>query len=809
MATLVLTAVGTAIAGPIGGVIGSAIGGAIDQELFGEPVEGPRLTDLRVTASTYGAHIPIVYGPENRLAGNIIWSTGLIETKNESTEGGLFGIGGTDVVRYTYSTSLAIALCEGPVEGSIKRIYANGKVIFDIDNASEVPAIDPVDGQVITKTITKSIVSPDLLTGDELLGSSGGGGFSEPLINSTTEMRGSHSVFETLTFYPGNKTQEANARIEADKGVGNVSGYRNTCYVVIEDLQLADFGNRIPNLEFELEAHTQITTAEIADDISTRSGIDLVSTSTLKDTVRGYMITRQGSAYNALVPLGAAFNFDIVEQNGDVRFISRAKAMKATVPIEHMRAALPGQQPQEPIRYTNESDLSLPDEVSVTYRDPDMNFQDNTQRAFRNAGTSNNRSNQALPITLSSDDARQSADRLLWGAWSGRKTATFAYSDTWVRRSPGDILGLPIKGQVVPYKLIRATRGNNGVIQVEARFEDPEIYNSQAIGAAGDILSNTLRQPGPTIMLTVDMPLLSESDDGAGFYWAVTATSQHWRGAEIQRSEDNGTSYEKVSDSLVTATIGNVTTRLLDGPTEFWDRGNTLTVELIEPGQTLESLTELEVLNGGNAAWIGPSDGSSGEIIQFATATLVGTRTYRLSNLLRGRLGTERNTAIHGDSDKFMLIQRQFIGLSDFGVGDWDEQRLYRPVSFFTEEASADSFGFTNTGVLSKPYSPTDPRGSRDGSNNLTITWKRRTRYRSSELGGGPVPLGEESEAYEIDILDGSDSVLRTIETTIETATYTAAQQTTDGLTPGDFVTMDIYQISATRGRGFAKRAII
>jgi hypothetical protein len=71
------------------------------------------------------------------------------------------------------------------------------------------------------------------------------------------------------------------------------------------------------------------------------------------------------------------------------------------------------------------------------------------------------------------------------------------------------------------------------------------------------------------------------------------------------------------------------------------------------------------------------------------------------------------------------------------------------------------------------------------------------------------VPLGESSEAYEVDILDGDD-VVRTIDSlSSETASYSAAEQTTDGLTPGDPVDCVIYQMSATVGRGFGREATV
>ena len=40
--------------------------------------------------------------------------------------------------------------------------------------------------------------------------------------------------------------------MEAVEGVGNVPAYRGTAYVVLEDLDLSPYGNRVPQFTFEV-----------------------------------------------------------------------------------------------------------------------------------------------------------------------------------------------------------------------------------------------------------------------------------------------------------------------------------------------------------------------------------------------------------------------------------------------------------------------------------------------------------------------------------------------------------------------------
>jgi hypothetical protein len=97
--------------------------------------------------------------------------------------------------------------------------------------------------------------------------------------------------------------------------------------------------------------------------------------------------------------------------------------------------------------------------------------------------------------------------------------------------------------------------------------------------------------------------------------------------------------------------------------------------------------------------------------------------------------------------------------------------------------------------------------GTRNASNDLTVTWVRRTRLGGLWVDGRDVPLSETTEAYEVDILDG-DTVVRTLTTTTPSVTYPASQQTTDGLTPGDPVTVTIYQLGQL-GRGWPTTATV
>lgn len=774
MATIALQGVGAAVGGPIGGMVGAIIGGVIDSALFGPSAkdsEGPRLTDLSVSTSTYGSPIPLVYGPQNRLSVNIIWTTGLIETATESEQSGGGkggGGGGAKHTDYSYRMSVAFAI-SGRKGSTLSRIFANSKVIYDARSAS-LPAVDDVNGQTVSKS------------------------------------DGTHTVMDTLHFYNGSQTQIPDTLIEAYEGVGNVPAYRGVSYVVLKDLQLADFGNRTPNFEVEFAADNEISAGGIIYDMANRANVGVVSTSHLSDVVKGFIVSRQSDVYKSSLPLGLAFNFYATEQNGQIRFIKKGRSMKGIVPLSNMGARNRNNRAAPPITYKNVSETDMPSSVFVSFKDEDFDYQPNSQSAIRIGGNAVNKSTVELPIVMGVDQARRIADRLLWGAWSNKRGASFSVSDQYHRINPGDIIGVPTIGDVVEMSVINATRGNNGVINIDATYEDTEIYNSNAIGADSVTSNVTVSLPGNSVLVLIDGPKLISTDVDTGFYMAVTGDSAGWRGANIMRSTDGGVTYDTIETSVIKSPTGTITGTLGAGQAEVFDEDTTLTVVLTNPTSELESKTELQTLSAGNVAWIGPQNGGTGEIIQFKNAVLTAPQTYELSGLLRGRMGTEYAMNSHGSGEYFALLKRGIASNEDFGLADLNKDRKYKAVSLFGDEVTTPVQDFTNTGVRGLPLSPVHPSGIRDTSNNLTISWVRRSRDLAPGLGYGSVPLGEDSEAYEIDILLSS-TVVRTIKTTNQSATYLASEQTIDGIAPGDYVDMVIYQISDDRGRGFGLTA--
>ena len=140
MAAIVLAAAASSAATSLGagtfaaalaGGIGGFAGGFIDRAIFATHTkqQGPRLNNLQVQVSTYGTSIPIIYGLA-RIAGNVIWSLPLQEHATTTTQsaGGKGGGSSVSTTNYTYTATLAVAICEGPIT-EVARVWADAELI--------------------------------------------------------------------------------------------------------------------------------------------------------------------------------------------------------------------------------------------------------------------------------------------------------------------------------------------------------------------------------------------------------------------------------------------------------------------------------------------------------------------------------------------------------------------------------------------------------------------------------------------------------------------------------------------------------
>jgi hypothetical protein len=225
-------------------------------------------------------------------------------------------------------------------------------------------------------------------------------------------------------------------------------------------------------------------------------------------------------------------------------------------------------------------------------------------------------------------------------------------------------------------------------------------------------------------------------------------------------------------------------------------------------GGALSSAADLAVLNGRNAVAVRNADGAW-EMLQFGEAELVAAGTYELSHLLRGQAGSEGamgSPLIAGAP--FVLLDAQVLPIAR-GLGDLGRPMMLRIVAGERDhgDPSAVQIAVTPQATALKPLAPVHLSARRSGA-GVTISWIRRTRIDGDSWDAGEVPLGEESQAYEVDILDGVD-VVRTLTANAPSILYPSADELADFGAPQTNLNIRIAQISATVGRGFAEEAVL
>ena len=258
------------------------------------------------------------------------------------------------------------------------------------------------------------------------------------------------------------------------------------------------------------------------------------------------------------------------------------------------------------------------------------------------------------------------------------------------------------------------------------------------------------------------------------------------------------------------ARIGTLVSDFFAGPTSRFDLGNALVIDLLTG--ILESVTDLTLLGGANALAIEAASGAW-EIVQASTAELIAPGRYQLTRLLRGQRGTEAAMANPAPAGARVVVLDEALASLPIAEADLGIPWNWRigPASRSVTDETYVATSFTPVGVGLRPFSVThveQPWRKPRAPGDLTIRWTRRSRALAADSWGAvEVPLVEEVEAYEVEILDVA-TVKRVLTASTTSAIYTAAQQTADWgalLTLGDTLTIRIFQLSALIGRGPAK----
>jgi hypothetical protein len=713
----------------------------------------------------------------------IVWSSGIrkvVSTTQVQTGGGKGGGSRTQTVdNITYNIDLGLMFSRGPV--TLLREYANADILIDqyAQSANPSGVYNPTTGADPDYDPT---LPPDprlnhpysflRVDGDIPLDGDGVG---------TGTVQGGGSSF---AIYPGNATQQPDPTIEADidarYGAGSTPAYRNHSLVVHNTLSLSRWGGIVPNITAVWEHETLKTLDDIFGALCERVNVKAANSdydfSGIPIECRGLLIGGRTYAPKEIIgspDLQVAYNYFVTEAEGQIIGYEEGSEPSVTIPDTEVGwlegdAELPDIAPE--VDSIIAPEISLPREVNVKSIDPDSDWEPNTQSAIRQITDGSAVELLELQITQLSDERRETAQRKLYRDYVAGTAHKFTLPWTYLYLFPGYKLTITRAEGFTHVMRLTSITGGVGILECEGVALEPETFNQPANGVFPPGYRPPQPIPAMTIVMLLDTPLLRDGDEtennGVGFYMCGTprtGVDVNWVGFGLYVNRNS--TWTLLGSSSLPGTMGTIVSATsLSTDTSIFDRSGHFVVDLY--GATaLSSITETDALQDPtrNLAVVGDM------VIQFVTATQVAgfDNRWDLSVLLNGRRGTEDHVTDSFTGKRFVLIDGavKFVATE---LSSLNNLMDYRAVTSGQSLGDAATVSFVWTGMTLRPLAPGNLRGSRDADGNLLIQWTRRSRLGSGMLPGSDVPLAEEDELYDVEILDGSNVVLRTIRVTVD-----------------------------------------
>ena len=527
--------------------------------------------------------------------------------------------------------------------------------------------------------------------------------------------------------------------------------------------------------------------ASVVAEICERSGVDEFDVAEVYGLVRGYSQDDTGSARATLQPLMLAYGFEAVERAGELRFKMRDGRVTAILSADALARSddLDGT-----VETTRAPEAEMAGRIRLGFVESEGSYDVRQAEAVFPDDTSQTVSQSDMALVLTASEARSIAERWLTEARVARDTARFALPKSALALGSGDVVALG--GQ--RYRIDRVEQAEAQVI--EAVRVEAGIYQASD-GADARVIPRAFTAPVPVFPQFLDLPLLNGDEVPHAPHIAVTADP--WPGSVAVWSAPADAGYELNRLLVVPAVIGLTETAMTAAPAGQWDRGPALRVRMF--GGTLSSSDELAVLNGANVIAIGDGSAARWEIVQFTEAVLVAPSTYDLSLRLRGQQGTDGIMPPEWPIGSTVVLLDQAPQQIDLAVASRGLARYYRigPAGRGYEDPAVvvkvDAFD----GIGLRPYPVAHLSAGVAVSGDVSVSWTRRTRIDGDNWQSVEVPLGEDSELYQLRIVQ-AEVIVREEAVATASYVYSAAARASDGIV-GAF-RVDVAQVSDRFGPG-------
>lgn len=543
-------------------------------------------------------------------------------------------------------------------------------------------------------------------------------------------------------------------------------------------------------LNGRLGAGTLATTiASILED----HGIEDYDVSQVTGDLKGYVGANLGSARTLLEPLVHAHRLDVCDAEGVLTFRSRGQVAAPASEIDVFADREDG--PRWSVFDGQDGDFAS--EAVIDFQGETDEYETQTARSRRLEPVNDRILRVGLPGTLPEESAAPAVEALLRDHRLSRRQVRFSLSPAAIEYEPGDVVSLGER----PSGRFLITRIEDGLMR------DVEARQVGSGDVAGDFGRSGRRHRGQDagkgfspVLHLMDLPRYR---DGNGFARAAVVTKP-WRRVALSVSPE-AENFERRVVLDRPAKIGRLTASLGAGPAGRHDSRNRIAVRMIHG--SLASVSELELLNGANRAAVLSEDGVW-EIVGFRTAEEVSPGHWQLSGLLRGLCGTEDAMAAGAASAMPFVVLDDAVRDLGLAASEAGLTLNWLAEAVGASGARAGPFAFAGGIRAETPIAPVhlDAVRTDDG---IELRWVRRSRRDADGWEGEEIPLDEDVEAYQVEILDGAE-VVRTMGASAPQALYANAMELVDFGAPQSAITFRVCQRGSKVALGIpAERLVV
>lgn len=539
-----------------------------------------------------------------------------------------------------------------------------------------------------------------------------------------------------------------------------------------------------------LNGRMQGEAADLIASIAARAGVETAALDLtgVDGLIEGYLIDGPMTAAAALGPVLLALGLEAAERDGRIGFLRSG----VRVELDDDDLALPEAGPAvQDVRRVE----TAPGTLRLRFIDGAADYATGAVVVRRDAGVAAETIHLDLALVTDEGRAEQTARAALERAGAEHDGRSVHLSPlAALRLEAGDEVVLP--GEAVAWRIQRLDVD-------EARQAQLAPVSRAALTDPGE----TWRpgDPIPTVgtpwLALLDLPGRGDEDG-----LLAAAAGAPWRPLEIHVGVDVD-SLSLRGRIAQAATAGVLTEALGSGPTGRWDRVNRIVLRL--EGRSPESLSEAAVLGGANRIAVQAADGGW-EVIRYQTVEPLGGDQWRLSALLRGQGGSERQAALGAEAGAVVVVLDEALAPVALSEAERGLPLTVRAVAAGAPPGGPTSAETSVTwrGVSRRPWSPAHLRAERTAGGDVALSWIRRARIGGDGWDLEP-PLGEEREVYRVEIVSGGETAA-SYECNTPAFVWTAAAQT--GLFAGPApsgVALRVAQGSALWGWGDPSSVIL